>query len=88
MKKRQLDLKKVFCYPLGPFPWSLADSNGGLKKTSKVSILHELDKDTEPVVEPIVHHVSQSSQLGLLLETLVSKGDFCQNWSPFSLLFG
>ena len=36
MEKRQLDLKKVFCYPLGPFPWSLADSNGGLKKTSSV----------------------------------------------------
>ena len=67
MEKRQLDLKKVFCYPLGPFHWSLADSNGGLKKTSKVSILHESEKDTEPVVEPIVHHVSIIGGMAMLI---------------------
>ena len=66
MEKRQLDLKTVFCYPLGPFPWSLVDSNGGLKKTSKVSILHELERDTEPVVEPIVHHESIIDGMAML----------------------
>ena len=28
MQRREIDLKKVFKYPLGPFPWSLAGQNG------------------------------------------------------------
>ena len=31
MQKRSIDLKEVFKYPLGPFPWALAGSVGGLK---------------------------------------------------------
>ena len=30
--------------PLGPIPWSLAEGNGELKKSSKAKIMHELGK--------------------------------------------
>ena len=35
MQKRSMDLKEVFKYSLGPFPWSLAGSVGNLKKLIK-----------------------------------------------------
>ena len=40
-----LDLKEVFCYPLGPVLWSLAESSSPLKKTNKSSLMHHLEKD-------------------------------------------
>ncbi|XP_066917320.1 uncharacterized protein [Clytia hemisphaerica] len=45
---RQLDLKEVFRFPLGPVPWSLAESNGSLNKTTKSSLMHHLEKDVAP----------------------------------------
>ena len=42
---RPLDLKEVFRFPLGPVPWSLADCNGALNKTTKSSLMHHLEKD-------------------------------------------
>ena len=39
-----LDLKEVFCFPLGPVPWSLAESDGALSKTTKSSLMHHLEK--------------------------------------------
>ena len=41
---RKLDLKQIFCYPLGPVPWSLGTSTGELVKTSKSTLMHELEK--------------------------------------------
>ena len=35
MQKRSIDLKEVFKYPLGLFPWALAGSVGDLKKLIK-----------------------------------------------------
>ena len=49
MQKRDLDLKEVFKYPLGPFPWALAGVMGDLKKTNKATLLHEVKKLTEPL---------------------------------------
>ena len=46
MQKRSMDLKEVFKYSLGPFPWALAGSVGDLKKTNKSALLHELQKKT------------------------------------------
>ena len=43
-QNRKIDLKDVFCYPLGPVPWTLATSNDELIKTSKSKIMHELEK--------------------------------------------
>ena len=47
-----MDLKEVFKYPLGSFPWALAGSVGDLKKTNKAALLHELEKKLDPV-EPL-----------------------------------
>ena len=46
---RQLDMKKVFSYPLGQFPWSLSTSRGSLRKTSKSVLSQALEKLTESV---------------------------------------
>ena len=45
MQKRNMDLKEVFKYSLGLFPWPLAGSVGDLKKTNKAALLHELEKN-------------------------------------------
>ena len=57
MQRREIDLKKVCKYPLGHLPWSLAGQNGELKKTSKVAILHTLEKDVEPMNDYQHNHV-------------------------------
>ena len=52
MQKRSMDLKEVFKYSLGPFPWALAGCVSDLKKTNKAALLHELEKKLDPV-EPL-----------------------------------
>ena len=47
--KRSVELKSVFCYPLGILPWSLADAMGTLKKTPKTSLFHKLEGKTDPL---------------------------------------
>ena len=49
MQKRELDLREVFKYLLGPFPWALAVVMGDLKKTNKATLLNEVEKLTEPL---------------------------------------
>ena len=49
---RQLDLKEVFCYPLGPVPWSIVTSSGDMVKTSKSALMAELEKGAT-VVEQV-----------------------------------
>ena len=44
MQNRNIDLKEVFAYPLGPLPWSL----GELIKTSKVALVHKIEKGIRP----------------------------------------
>ena len=47
---RPLNLKEVFCYPLGPVPWSLlATSACELMKISKATLMHELEKGSTSV---------------------------------------
>jgi len=38
-----LSLEKLFQYPLGPIPWSLATADGGMVKTDKSQLLHCLE---------------------------------------------
>ena len=66
MQRREIDLKKVFKYPLGPFPWSLAGQNGEFRKTSKVAILHALEKDVEPMDDYPHNHVCIIDGLALI----------------------
>ena len=39
----------MFCYPLGPVPWSLATSAGELMKTNKATLMHELENGSTSV---------------------------------------
>ena len=41
---RQIDVKVVFIYPLGALPWSLADSCGLPRKTSKAKLSQQLER--------------------------------------------
>ena len=41
---RQIDMKVVFTYPLGPLPWSLADPYGLPRKTSKAKLSQQLER--------------------------------------------
>ena len=44
-QEHNLDLSNVLMYPLNPFPWSLATSDGSLMKTNKAVLLHKLVAD-------------------------------------------
>ena len=39
---RNLQMSEVLAHPLGPFPWTLANPDGTLPKTSKDSLAKEL----------------------------------------------
>ena len=47
---RQIDMKIVFTYPLGPLPWSLADPYGLPGKTIKAKLSQQLEQRI-PVTE-------------------------------------
>ena len=49
MQHQNIDLKKVFTYPLGPLPWALAGPVGELRQTNKVALLHKLEKGIESI---------------------------------------
>ncbi|KAG1654877.1 hypothetical protein GQR58_024815 [Nymphon striatum] len=48
-QSRDIDLKEVFSFPLGPIPWSLGDEFGMLRKTNKAAITTALEKNIEYV---------------------------------------
>jgi len=45
---RDMDLREVLQYSLGPLPWSLASVDGSLGKTDKSKLLEILVKEVEP----------------------------------------
>ena len=54
-QSRNVALKEVFCYPLGPVPWSIAYGSGDMIKTSKSALMTELEKgatDVDQVSRP------------------------------------
>lgn len=40
---RQIDMRLVFTYPLGPLPWALADPYGLPRKTNKAKLAQQLE---------------------------------------------
>ena len=53
-QQHDISLEKLFRYPLGPIPWSLATADGSLVKTDKSKLLHHLEgllsvPDTPPI---------------------------------------
>jgi len=83
---RQLDLREVFSFPLGPLPWALAAPDGSLRKTSKCKLLEALSTGTEPpnlqgnsamiidgmdLLQKLIH---PPTTFGSLAETILSTG--------------
>jgi len=50
-KNRKLDIHNVFCHPLGPLPWSLANPDGNMRKTSKATFGNHLECMAELVLD-------------------------------------
>jgi len=51
-QEHNISLEKLFKYPLGPIPWSLATADGGLAKTDKSKLLHHLEEQSLPPENP------------------------------------
>ena len=52
--KREISLKEVLSYSLGPIPWSLATSDGNFAKTVKSKLLDAIEKDvSDTLVESL-----------------------------------
>ena len=47
-QSRDLQLKEVLGHPLGPLPWTLANTDGSLRKTNKAALARELEKNAMP----------------------------------------
>lgn len=47
---RQIDLRKVFTFPLGPLPWSFADAYGFPRNTNKEKLAEQLEKGVDPEI--------------------------------------
>ena len=50
-QQNDIDLEKLFKYPLAPIPWCLATADGSLVKTDKSSLMHHLEQMAEPVTD-------------------------------------
>lgn len=70
---REMNLREVLSYPLGPYPWSLATLSGTLMKTSKSALLPLLTTD---VTAPAVSPSSSVLLLGMLCPFCVGNGAF------------
>ncbi|KAL8624539.1 hypothetical protein ACOMHN_005841 [Nucella lapillus] len=46
-QSRNLNLKDLMCFPLGPHPWSLATPDGSLRKTNKAALATNIKKDAQ-----------------------------------------
>lgn len=47
-QNRKLEMQDVFCYPLGPLPWALANADGTTKKTNKSALSKALENKVLP----------------------------------------
>ena len=48
-QRRNLDMRIVLTYPLGPLPWSLATPQGTLRKTNKSKLIQLLTHNVDPL---------------------------------------
>ena len=79
-QKRNLNMRYIFTFPLGPIPLSLGNPDGSLRKTQKSSLMEVLTKDFSPldtipphsalvidgmsIVQKVVHAPDTFGQLG------------------------
>ena len=90
-QKRSLNMRDVFEFPLGPLPWSLAESLGSLKKTSKASLLHKLEGNVEPLESLNGHHALIVDGMAYVQQSKVDNktfGDFAKDLLTRILVVG
>ena len=77
-QSRDIDLKFVFSYPLGPFPWSLADGFGMMRKTNKAAIVKAFEKGTKFLESPPVQSATIIYGMALVQKLKVVQMSFGQ----------
>ena len=58
IQTQNINLRDVFKYPLGPYPWPLCGVMGELRKSNKASLLHKLEKGIQPLEYIVGQHVT------------------------------
>ena len=43
-QQRNIEINEIFCYPLCPIHWDLANSIGILQKVNKAILMHKMEK--------------------------------------------
>ena len=65
-QQRNNEMKKMFCYPIGPIYWALTNTMSTLKKTNKAILMHELEKHAEPNEEVLSHSCTLTDGMALV----------------------
>ena len=77
-QSRDIGLKVAFSYPLGPFPWSLADEFGMMRKTNKADIANAFEKEAKCTESPRMQSATVINGMTLLQKLKVVQMSFCQ----------
>ena len=65
-QQRNNEMKKMFCYPIGPIYWALTNIMSTLKKTNKAILMHELEKHAAPNEEVLSHSCTLTDGMALV----------------------
>ena len=92
-ESRNLRMSEVLAHPVGPLPWTLAKSDGTLRKTNKASLAKELQKNVQAadVVPQTTFSVDgmalvqrlkgdQETRFAEIAEPLLSRIDVTKEW--------
>ena len=93
-ESRNLRMSEVLAHPVGPLPWTLAKSDGTLRKTNKASLAKELQKNVQAadvVPQPSACSVDgmalvqrlkgdQKTRFAEIAEHLLSRIDVTKEW--------
>ena len=77
-QSRNIDLKAVFSYPLGPFPWSLADGFSMMRKTNKATIVKAFEKGAIFLESPPIQSATVIDGMALVQKLKVVQMTFGQ----------
>ncbi|KAL8567391.1 hypothetical protein ACOMHN_001779 [Nucella lapillus] len=65
-QSRNLNMKDLMCFPLGPLPWSLAAPDGTLRKTNKAALATNIKKSTKMAESVPAHSATIIDGMGLV----------------------
>ena len=77
-QSRNIHLKVVFFYPLGPFPWRLVDGFGMMRKTNKATIVKAFEKGVIFLESPPVQSATVIDGMALVQKLKVVQMTFGQ----------